>query len=609
MEIKNYKKYEDVPKEYRFDLEVLLEGKKIENLLETFFVKYEELITEKDSKYESIESYVKNIEKSEKASILFNKISNYISNNISTNFVNPKFNKMYQELQFKFYELNKKLGNEENRIFKNESKLRNWLKDKRLKNHQKSLEFILESKKHKLEDEIEEFLTKTSRADINADEVFSILNNSELDYGFAISKDGKKTKISVANRAKLLKNSDESIRKTTTINWLNASIKHKQTFANLLFQHFKNVSTWAQLRNYPSAVESIIQEDKADIILLETLYSQVQKAIPIFQKYDFWKKKFFKKNFNKKMERWDHQLPLVKVKNEYSVKEANELVIKAVEPFGKEYLDKVKEAFNSNWVDYMPVENKRSGAYSIGQSFGLDKKYILMNFDGSLRSVATLAHEMGHSLHSYFSDKYQPYSLSSYPIFLAEIASIFNELMLQDYLLKQNPSDKFKFSLLSNSIEDFEATVRRQTMWSNYEFDLYNAIDKGEPKSNFEAISEVYRNNALKYSLDKTVKYKEDHELIASVIVPHFYYDFYVYKYAIGYIVANVFFQRYKKHGKEKLQEYIDKFLKSGGRDWPILILKDAGVDLYDEKIYQEAFVVLEKKIDEYIKIGKKLWK
>lgn len=609
MQIKNYKKYSDIPKKYKFDLDFLLENEKIEDLLKIFFDSYENLINQKDSKYETIDSYLEYLEASKENSLLFNKISNYISNNISTNVVDPKFNKIYQELQFKFFEMSKKLGSEENRIFKNEEKLREWLKDERLKIHKRSLEYILDSKKHKLSDDIEDFLTKTSRADVNADEVFSILNNSELDYGFAISKTGKKTKISIANRMKLLKNSDESVRKSTSLNWTKASIKHRQSFSNLLFQHFKYISTWANVRNYPSSVESIIESDKADIKLLDTIYNQVQKAMPLFQKYEAWKKKFFKKRFKKDMKKWDHFLPLVKVKNEYTIEEANDLVIKALKPFGQEYSDKVKEAFKSNWVDYLPVENKRSGAYSIGQSFGLEKKYILMNFDGTLRSVSTLAHEMGHSLHSYFSDTYQPFELSAYPIFLAEIASIFNELMLQDYLLSINENDKFKFSLLSESIEDFEGTVRRQTMWSNYEFDLYNAIDRGEAVSNFEAISEIYRKNALKYNLDPKIKFDKDDETIASVIVPHFYYDFYVYKYAIGYIVANVFFQRYKKYGTEKLEEYIDKFLKAGDSNWPILILKDAGIDLYSEEIYEEAFEVLDKKINEYIKIGKKIWK
>jgi oligoendopeptidase F len=156
-------------------------------------------------------------------------------------------------------------------------------------------------------------------------------------------------------------------------------------------------------------------------------------------------------------------LPLVKVKNKYSIEEAQDLVIKALKPMGKEYLDEVKRAFNERWVDYYPIDNKMSGAYSIGSSYNIDKKYILMNYDDTLRSVETLAHEMGHSMHSYYSDNNQKINASGYPIFLAEIASIFNELMLTDYLLKNVKNDNAKFEILTTSIDGFIGTVMRQT--------------------------------------------------------------------------------------------------------------------------------------------------
>ncbi|MDK2819406.1 MAG: oligoendopeptidase F family protein, partial [Mycoplasmataceae bacterium] len=428
-------------------------------------------------------------------------------------------------------------------------------------------------------------------------------------YKEAISTSGKKTKITLANRSYLLKSSDESVRKTTFNNWNDAYLQHKGTFANLLYQHFKNISTWANTRQFDSSVESLIDEDKVDKQLLTILYDSVQKNIHHFQRFYVLKKKFFLKKFKKPMKSWDGMLPLVNVKFDYTIEEMQKEVYKSLNPMGKEYRDKIREMFDNRWVDYIPVQNKRSGAYSIGGSYGLDKKYILMNFDGSIRSVSTLAHEAGHSMHSFFSDNEQPISLASYPIFLAEIASIFNELMLQDYLLKNTKNDKLKFHLLSEAIEDFEGTVRRQTMWSNYEFDLYNLIDQGKSMSTFDAIKEVYAKNAEKYKIKKNQKFDKDSQLIASVIVPHFYYDFYVYKYAIGFVVANTFFQKYKKDGPDVLEKYINKFLKAGGNDWPVQILKDADIDLYNVNIYDEAFLILKNKIDEYERIGNIIFK
>ena len=476
-------------------------------------------------------------------------------------------------------------------------------------NYKKDIIFVLDGKMHKLPNEIEEFVKKISRAEISASDVFSILYNSELNYKEAVSKTGKKTKITLANRTALLKSKDELVRKSTYNNWNSAYLQHKGTFANLLYQHFKNISTWSIERKYDSSVSALIDEDQVDKKLLNTLYDSVQKNNYHFQRFYSLKKSFFAVKFNKTMKAWDSMLPLVDADTNYTVEEMQKEVHLSLAPMGKEYQDKVQEMFDERWIDYIPVDNKRTGAYSIGGSFGLDKKYILMNFDESIRSVATLAHEIGHSMHSYYSDNEQPINLASYPIFLAEIASIFNELMLQDYLLNNTKDDKLKFHLLSEAIEDFEGTVRRQTMWSNYEYDLYNLVDEGKSVSTFDAIKEVYANNAKKYSLKKNQKYDKDEQLIASVIVPHFYYDFYVYKYAIGFVVANAFFQKYKDNGKEALEDYINNFLKAGGSDWPVEVLKNAGIDLYDENIYNQAFDVLKSKIDEYERIGKKLFK
>ncbi len=607
--MKEYKKYIDIPEKYRFDLDFLLEGIPIEEHIKNYFKLIEFEIIEKDSKYDTPEKYLQNIQNGEKASILANKIFNYISNNINVNIVSPEFNKLQDDLEFKLFEFNKRLGSETNRFFNNEDKLRAWVELPSFKNYRKDIIFALNGKKHKLSNSIEEFIKNISRAEISATDVFGILSNSELNYKEAISKTGKKTKITLANRVSLLKSKDELVRKTTFNNWNDASLKHKGTFSNLLYQHFKNISTWSLERKYDSSVQALIDEDQVDDKLLQVLYKAVQDNNHYFQRFYSLKRKFFKIKFDKEMKPWDGLLPLVDIKIDYTIEEMQKEVYNSLEPMGNEYTSKIKEMFDNRWVDYYSVQNKRSGAYSIGASFGLEKKYILMNFDGSIRSVATLAHEAGHSMHSYFSDNSQPISLAQYPIFLAEIASIFNELMLQNYLLNNIKDQNLKFHLLSEAIEDFEGTVRRQTMWSNYEYDLYNLIDTGKSISTFEEIKKVYAENAKKYSLKKNAKFDKDNQLIAAVTVPHFYYDFYVYKYAIGFIVANSFFQKYKKEGLIALQNYINKFLKSGGSKWPIEILNDAGIDLYDPNIYYEAFNVLKIKIDEYEKIGNKIFK
>ena len=606
--MKQYKKYSDVPKKYKFDLDHLLNGKSINDLIKELFKKFNDEMKIKDSKYETKESYLRYLKNQEQVVILFNRVSNYISNNISINVVDKEFNKLSEELSYKMFNFQKELGSETNRIFKNEKKLREWMNLKEFKNYKKDIEYTLEQKKHKFDDKIEEFIKRISRAEVNAHEIFSIITNSELNYKEATTSLNKKIKITPANRMTLMMSKDERVRKTTQENWINAYLQHKNSLASLLYQHIKSISTWALERKYPSAIESLIHSDKVDVKLLQTLYTQVKAHKDLFVKFKKAHKKFFEIKYKKKYKQWDAYLPLVKIKEDYTIEETQKIVYEALKPMGKEYISVINKMFKENWVDYCIVDNKRSGAYSIGGTYGIEKKYILMNHDGKLNSVLTLAHEAGHSLHSYFSDTNQPYNLSQYPIFLAEIASIFNELMLSDYLMKNTNDDKLKFYLMSESINEFEATVRRQTMWSEYEFELHNRIDKGEPLSTFDSIKEVYKNVVKQYSSPKA-KFKKDADLYGSIMVPHYYYDFYVYKYAIGYLVANYFFQQYKKQGSKAIQNYINNFLKMGDSMWPVELLKKAGVDLYDENFYKEAFKQLENEINEYIKLGNKIFK
>lgn len=606
--MKQYKKYSDVPLKYKFDLEHLLDGKTIEQLIENLFSNLNKDLKIKEEKYDNWQTYLKFLKNQEQTTILLNKVSNFISNNISVNMIDKKFNELNEKLSFRFFQYQKELGSETNRIFKNEKKLKEWIKLKEFNDFKKDIEYTLEQKKHKLDDKIEEFIKRISRAEVNAYEIFSILTNNELDYGYAISNNNKKIKITPANRLNLLMDKDENIRKTTQKNWAKAYIKHKNSLSSLLYQHIKNISTWALERKYKSSIVSLINEDKVDEKLLETLYENVKSKTHLFTKYKNAHKKFFEIKYKKKYKKWDAFLPLVKIKQNYTIEESQEIILKALLPLGNDYVKIVNKMFKQRWIDYCIVQNKRSGAYSIGSTYGIEKKYILMNHDGKIDSVSTLAHEIGHSMHSYYSDMFQPYNLSQYPIFLAEIASIFNEIMLNDYLISNSNNDKLKFYLLSHSINEFEATVRRQTMWSEYEYNLYNKIDKGEPLSTFDSLKQIYKEVIKNYSSSSS-KFNNDEDLYAAIMVPHFYYDFYVYKYAIGYLVANYFFQQYKKNGQKAIENYINNFLKMGGSKWPIELLKDAKIDLYDKRFYEQAFKQLEKMINEYIILGNKIFK
>lgn len=606
--LKKYNSYSDVEEKYKWDIEDILGNKTYQQLEDEYFDLYSKIIEIKDSKYNSLDQYVEYIELSKKFLILGNRISNYLDNKLNINIVDPPINKTISLFETKSQEYAKKLGSEANRIFQHKDKIKTWINDDRLIDVKKDLEATLQELDHKLSDDVENYLNDTASGSPVPEDIFSIISDSEVDFGNVLIKN-KKIKITEGNRIALLKNKDEQVRKNVYFNYLNGYLKNKQSLARLLYQHIKEISVNALYRKYNSSLESILLQDHVDKKLLNIIYDAVQKHMYIFKKYNNAKKHFFKAKFNKKLEKWDYFLDLVNVKSSYTIEEAQKILLDVISIMPYEYPEIVKKAIDERWIDYINVPSKRSGAYSIGGAAGMKKIYILMNFDGTLESVNTLCHEMGHSMHSYFSNKCQSPLRSSYPIFLAEIASIFNELLLNDYLISKSKNIQQQFYLLDSSINDFIGTVLRQTMWSNFEFDLYNAIDENKPLNTYEEIEKLYVENEKKYSTtSKSIKLGDPRN-VYSVMVPHFYYYFYVYKYALGYIVANVFFQKYKQEGQEALKNYINKFLSAGDIDWPANILKDAGVDIYNEDIYNLAFEVLNQKVDKYIKLGKKIFK
>jgi len=605
---KEYKKHSEIPAKYKWDLSFLLEGKTVQERIKEVIKLRKKLVEQKESKYSSKEAYLKFKKDDEKFTIKYLKLNNYLSNALSLNVVDPEINAHRQTLLFEMSKLNELEGAEDPLFFKNAANLSKWAKLKEFDEYRHSIESKLEEKKHQLPKAIQEYLVKTERGAISAYEPFSILTNSELVFEDAVDSKGKKHKLNQSNMSTYAESNDKKLRKSARDNYQKAYLRHKALLANLLYQQFKTWTVEAKVSKFKSPTEYLTFSDRVDDEFLQVLYNVTKKNVPLMKKQRAAHKKFYKAAFGETITKYDYGRKLISSNKKYDVDTSIKLVIEALKPFGKEYIDEVEKAFKENWVDFYPLPTKRGGAYSMGGSYGIDKKLILMNHNGTYGSVSTLAHEMGHSMHSYFSDKYNKFTNSFYPIFVAEVASIFNELMLDDYVLQNSKSDKEKFAILAESIKGFQGTVLRQVQWSNYEFNALHAIDKGAPLGSYEAISKLYYDTVSEYSLDKPKKYKADDQYY-SVLVPHFYMGFYVYKYAIGQIVANIFFNRYKKEGKKALQDYIDNFLKAGVYSSPIETLKRAGIDLRDPKVYEEGFAAYEEKQKEYIELGKKIFK
>lgn len=291
---------------------------------------------------------------------------------------------------------------------------------------------------------------------------------------------------------------------------------------------------------------------------------------------------------------YDLYTPLVKdVKMEIPYEEAKDLVVKGLEPLGKDYTDIIEKGYDSRWIDVRETKNKRSGAYSSG-TFGT-MPYILLNWQDNVNNVFTLAHELGHSMHSYYTRENQPYPYADYSIFVAEVASTCNEALLNEYLLNKTTDKKEKLYLLNNQLEGFRGTVFRQTMFAEFEQSIHEKAAHGEALTP-ELLTSLY------YDLNK--KYFGDDLVVDEAIglewarIPHFYYNFYVYQYSTGYSAAAALSKQILEEGEPAVKRY-KEYLKAGSSDYPIEVLKKAGVDMTTAEPVKEAMAVFESVLDE----------
>jgi oligoendopeptidase F len=348
---------------------------------------------------------------------------------------------------------------------------------------------------------------------------------------------------------------------------------------------------YSRARKYPSALEMSLFGDNIDKAVYTNLIDTIHEALPLLQRYMTLRKKLLKVD---ELHMYDLFAPLVE---EFDMKitydEAKEIVTDALKPLGQDYLDVLKGSFNSGWIDIYENEGKRSGAYSWG-AYGTHP-YVLLNHKDNLNSMFTLAHEMGHAMHSYLSDTHQDYRYAQYTIFLAEVASTLNEALLMDYLLKKTSNPKEKMYLLTYYADQFRTTVFRQTMFAEFEMLVHARAEAGESLTPRD-FSKIYYDLNVKYhgtemAVDKDIE-------MEWARIPHFYNSFYVYKYATGFSAATSFSKQILDEGQPAVDRYLG-FLESGGSDFSLNILKKAGVDMSSPEPIRQAMDVFKNLIEQ----------
>ena len=475
-----------------------------------------------------------------------------------------------------------------------EEVLNEYILDKDLSEYDYFLKCVLREKEHILSENEEKILAESGEALSSFRDIFTKIDNADLPLP-TIKHLNKSYPLSHGTYGVIMHGEDRALRRKAFDKYYKAYISLINTISSTYYGSVKKDVFYAKARKYNSALEKALFSEDVDRVVYDNLISSTNKALPSLHRYMTEKKKLLGL---KKMYMYDVYVPVVEgaeLKLEYE--EAYDLVVKGLAPLGKEYQELLVKAKENRWLDVYEQKGKRSGAYSVAVYD--THPYVLLNYQKTTHDVFTIAHEMGHSIHSYFSNKTQPYAKADYKIFVAEVASTVNEVLLIRYLLSVEKDKKLKKYLLSYLLEMIRTTLFRQTQFAEFEQIVHDLATKGQPL-NKDNLSEIYLGLNKKYYGRSVVS--KGHIQYEWARIPHFYRAFYVYKYATGIISALAISDRILNEGESAVQDYF-KFLSSGSSDSPVELLKIAGVDLTDKKTFTKAFNVFKDTLNEFISL------
>lgn len=453
------------------------------------------------------------------------------------------------------------------------------------------IENILSDRPHILSADQEALLAGAGEIFEASSNTFSILNNADLIFPVIENEQGEKIQLTHGVYGQLMESTHRSVRKEAFEGLYKVYEQFKNTFSQTLSSHVKVHNYKAKIRNYSSAREAALSNNHIPESVYDTLLDVVNQNLPLLHRYVSLRKRLLKVD---ELHMYDMYTPILgEASIKYSYEEATEKAITALKPMGDEYLDVVKTAFENRWIDVIENQGKRSGAYSSGAYDTVP--YILMNWHDSLDQLYTLVHEMGHSVHSYFTRSNQPYVYGDYSIFLAEIASTTNENLLTEYLLETETDPRIRAYVLNHFLDGFKGTIFRQTQFAEFEHFIHTEDAKGIPLTS-EYLSNYYGELNQKYYGSQV---KEDPEIsLEWSRIPHFYYNYYVYQYATGFSAASALANKILANEPQALENYLT-YLKSGSSEYPIEVMKKAGVDMTKPQYIEDAMSIFEKRLVE----------
>ncbi|SER87005.1 oligoendopeptidase F [Gracilibacillus ureilyticus] len=454
-----------------------------------------------------------------------------------------------------------------------------------------TLDEINRKRPHILSEKEEALLAEASEVTDNASQTFGMLNNADIKFPAVKDENGEEVDLTHGRYINFLESKDGRVRRDAFKAMYETFGSLKNTFSSTLQGVVKKDNFYAKVRNYDSARHAALDRNNIPEAVYDNLIEAIHEGLPLLHRYIGLRKKVMGLD---ELHMYDLYTPLVKdVDMKFTYEDAQQTVQEALKPLGEEYLQVMKKAFEDRWIDVEENKGKRSGAYSSG-SYSTNP-YILMNWQDNLNNLFTLAHELGHSMHSYYTHENQPYRYGNYSIFVAEVASTCNEALLNDYLVKKTDDVKEKLYLLNHFLEGFRGTVFRQTMFAEFEHKIHMLEQEGEALT-ADKLTEVYYDLNKKYFGNDLVI---DEEIgLEWARIPHFYYNYYVYQYATGYAAAQSLAAQILEEKEPAVKRYID-YLSAGSSDYPIEVLKHAGVDMTEKTPVLNALQVFEEKLNE----------
>lgn len=459
----------------------------------------------------------------------------------------------------------------------------------RLYDHE--LDDLFREAKHMLSEREEALLAGVGELSSGPETTYDMLTSADMTYGTIKDEEGAEVELSQGRYFRYVRSSDRRVREDAFHTFHTAFHKNRNTIASTYSTQVKSDIFHARTRKYGSALEASLSHDNIPVSVYTGLIDAVHENLPLMERYLQLRKRILGLD---ELHMWDLHVPLVpEADEEIPYERATEMVTDAVAPMGKDYLAGVRLGFSSRWTDVFETNNKTPGAYSWGV-YGVHP-FMLLNYQDNLRDVFTLAHEMGHSMHTYYSFKTQPFVYSEYTLFVAEVASTLNEEMLIHHLLETTESRNVKLAVVNYSLEQFRTTLFRQTMFAEYEKLAHERVEAGEALT-AELLSQIhYDLNKLYHGTGIVV---DEDVAIEWARIPHFYHSFYVYKYSTGISAAVALSQQIINEGQPAVDRYIT-FLSKGGSDYSINLLREAGVDMTSPQPVRQALYMFGKRLDQ----------